>query len=157
MKQVLERTHDPVLSDLDSHDLIQAGLMKPGSIVTKKQPIRMSTIDNYQGEECKIVIISLTRSNNNGDIGFMKSPERLTVLLSRAREGMIMIGNAQTFLASKRGSDHWRELMQKLEAGGHVYDGIPLRCVKHPESTRTIKSAEEFDIYSPDGGCDSLW
>lgn len=38
------------------------------------------------------MIASLTRSNNTNDIGFMCAPERLNVLLSRARNGLILIG-----------------------------------------------------------------
>jgi hypothetical protein len=42
-------------------------------------------------------IILTTRSNSACAIGFMKSPERLNVLLSRARDGLILIGNMDTF------------------------------------------------------------
>ena len=41
--------------------------------------IRVATIDNYQGEEAKIVLISLVRSNASGNIGFLKEPERVNV------------------------------------------------------------------------------
>lgn len=58
------------------------------------------SVDNYQGEESDIVIASLTRSNASNDIGFMMAPERLNVLLSRARNGLIMIGNSNTFTKS---------------------------------------------------------
>ena len=57
-------------------------------------------MDNYQGEESEIFIASLTRSNDNGDIGFMAAPQRLNCLLSRARDGLIIIGNAGTSQAA---------------------------------------------------------
>ena len=55
--------------------------------------VRVATIDNYQGEEADIVIASLVRSNPEHVIGFLKEPERINVLLSRARVCEIIIGN----------------------------------------------------------------
>ena len=63
----------------------------------------MKTADNYQGEESNIVVISLTRSHAQHDIGFMFSPERLNVLLQRARNALIMVGNAKTFMNPRKG------------------------------------------------------
>ncbi len=40
-----------------------------------------------QGEEARIVVLSLTRNNKAGDIGFIKTPNRVNVMLSRAKEG----------------------------------------------------------------------
>ncbi|ROV88521.1 hypothetical protein VSDG_09328 [Cytospora chrysosperma] len=94
---------DPWLSDLDSFELIQAGLMTQAAAKVDKSPLRISTIDNYQGEESDIVIVSLTRSNDNGDIGFLAARERLNVLLSRARDCVIMIGNMETGAVLKCG------------------------------------------------------
>src|SRR5260370_25411840 len=86
---------DPVVGDLDAQELIRAGLLPPDSKVDK-QSLRLATIgmcsstfssvpdlalDNYQGEESDIVIVSLTRSNANHDIGFMYSAERVNVML----------------------------------------------------------------------------
>ncbi|KAI3547081.1 ATPase [Colletotrichum filicis] len=97
LRETLSSQNDPWLNDLDSFELIRAGLM---TAAAGKVPdgsgsgrIKLSTIDNYQGEESDIVIVSLTRSNNNGDIGFMKAPERLNVLCSRARECLCRIGS----------------------------------------------------------------
>ncbi|KAM3507032.1 hypothetical protein MY10362_002023 [Beauveria mimosiformis] len=109
LQEMLSRENDPLLNDLDSHELIRAGLLTVAAGKTTRSRLRLSTIDNYQGEESDIVIASLTRSNNRGDIGFMKSPERLNVLLSRARDAIIMFGNMETFLASSQGELCWEE------------------------------------------------
>ncbi|PKK55543.1 hypothetical protein RhiirC2_802117 [Rhizophagus irregularis] len=55
------------------------------------------TVDNFQGEEAKIVIISLVRncSGKYSSIGFLKSKNKSNVLLSRAKEGMYLIGNSK--------------------------------------------------------------
>jgi len=47
--------------------------------------VRVSTVDGYQGEENEIVLLSLVRSNRDGDIGFLKTNNRLCVALSRAK------------------------------------------------------------------------
>lgn len=65
-----------------------------------KQVLRVATIDNFQGEEAKVVIISLVRSSMiimMLSVGFLKSTSRINVLLSRAEHGMYMISNANTY------------------------------------------------------------
>lgn len=149
----LSKDNDPILNDLDSHELIQAGLTTPASANISKRKLRISTIDNYQGEESDIVIACLTRSNDGGDIGFMSSPQRVNVLLSRARNGLIMIGNADTFMNSRKGKEVWIPLMVQLKRDGHVYDGFPVKCEQHPDKTALLTEKEHFDTVCPDGGC----
>ena len=172
----LSKENDPVLNDLDSFDLVRAGLLSNAGAQMSKRRIKISTIgkrlcllltpnyvmvdvcvDNYQGEESDIVIASLTRSNDAGDIGFMAAPERLNVLLSRAREALIMIGNANTFLASRRAKEAWEPLFNKLKENGHVYDGLPVKCAQHPTRLNLLQRAEDFDKECPDGGCAEPW
>ncbi|KAF2189155.1 P-loop containing nucleoside triphosphate hydrolase protein [Zopfia rhizophila CBS 207.26] len=153
LRRKLMKDNDPILNDLDSWDLIRAGLMSPAAAKISKRPIKISTIDNYQGEESDIVIASLTRSNAAGEIGFMASPQRVNVLLSRARNALIMIGNAETFMTSRKGKDVWIPLMEQLKRDGHVYDGVPVKCERHPDKTALLSKKEDFDMVCPDGGC----
>lgn len=55
--------------------------------------VRISTVDNYQGEENDIILLSLVRSNNFDQIGFLKTSNRICVALSRARNGLYIFGN----------------------------------------------------------------
>lgn len=87
----------------------------------------------------------------------MAAPERLNVLLSRARDGLIMIGNYDTFLSSRRGQKTWQPLIDDLKSKGCVYDGVPVVCKRHPERTAIIKLPEDFDTTCPDGGCSEPW
>jgi len=165
---------DAVLSDLDSRDLVRAGLISESNAKSVKKQIRIATIgrsccattmvfyakrsiDNYQGEESDIVIASLTRSNRNHDIGFMSSPERLNVLLSRARDGLIMIGNVQTFTNARKGADLWVKLADHLKKHGNIYDGLPVFCEQHPDHRSLLKTPTDFDTECPDGGCTRPW
>ena len=69
-------------------------------------PIRLKTVDKFQGMERNIIIVSTVRSDKlikggliekNADIGFAKAPERLNVALSRARRLLIVVGNLKFF------------------------------------------------------------
>lgn len=153
----LRKDNDPVLNDLDSYDLVRAGLLSQASANHSKRPIRLSTIDNYQGEESDIVIATLTRSNKKGDIGFMAAPQRLNVLLSRARNILIMVGNANTFTISKKGKEVWAPFIKGLMAKSHLYDGLPVKCEQHPNRTAILQKVEDFDTRCPDGGCPLPW
>jgi superfamily I DNA and/or RNA helicase len=73
-------------------------------------PVRLKTVDKFQGMERNIVIVSTVRSNkisrngiveSNSDIGFAKAPERLNVALSRARRLLIVVGNLHFFESYK--------------------------------------------------------
>ena len=116
-----------------------------------------SVPDNYQGQESDIVIISMTRSNPSYDIGFMISPERLNVLLSRARNAMIMVGNASTFLNSRKGHELYSRLIDLLSKGSHLYEGFPVKCQRHPHRTALLRSPQDFDTECCDGGCSEPW
>lgn len=103
------------------------------------------------------MISSLTRSNASHDIGFMYAPERLNVLLSRARNAFIMIGNADTFLNARKGKELWTRFFELLRKGNHVYDGLPVRCERHPDRMVDLKGPADFDQECPDGGCKEPW
>ena len=157
LKQLLGTENDPILNDLDTHDLVRAGLVQPMTVNPNQRKIRLATIDNYQGEESDIVVASLTRSNPRHDIGFMSEPERLNVLLSRARNALILIGNPETFLKARKGKVIWTKFWGLLQDGGHVYDGFPTKCEQHPETTSILRQTCDFDIECPDGGCKEPW
>lgn len=114
-------------------------------------------LDNYQGEESDIVIVSLTRSNPNQSIGFMRKPERLNVLLSRARNGLIIVGNGETFLGAKGEDNIWSRFFELLRKGNHIYDGLPVKCELHPNRTTELRLPEDFDKWTPYGGCNQTW
>jgi hypothetical protein len=87
----------------------------------------------------------------------MAAPQRVNVLLSRARNALIMIGNAETFMNSRKGRDVWVPLMDQLKQRGHVYDGFPVQCEQHPERKLLLATKEAFDMMCPDGGCAEPW
>lgn len=58
--------------------------------------IRISTIDSFQGQEQTMIILSLVRSNEEGQIGFLKDYRRMNVALTRAKELLYVIGDSAT-------------------------------------------------------------
>lgn len=61
-----------------------------------RQLITVNTVDGFQGQERDIIVISLVRANDQGDIGFLRDLRRMNVAITRARMKLIIIGNAAT-------------------------------------------------------------
>ncbi|KAK4872927.1 hypothetical protein RN001_014956 [Aquatica leii] len=91
--------------------------------------VRITVLDNYQGEENKIILLSLVRNNKIGKIGFLKIENRVCVALSRAKEGFYIMGNMD-FLGQS----------------------LLLQCQIHPEQTTQVTLPEDFSKV-PEGGC----
>ena len=58
--------------------------------------MRISTIDSFQGQEKEVIILSLVRSNDDNDIGFLKDYRRMNVAITRAKEKLFVIGDSAT-------------------------------------------------------------
>ncbi|TMW58314.1 hypothetical protein Poli38472_011902 [Pythium oligandrum] len=118
--------------------------------------IRLATVDNFQGEEAKIILVSLVRSTiqkgeeGRSTIGFLKIPNRINVLLSRAMHGMYLVGHG-ALLREK--SEHWRKVIEILEEDECIGDGLPIHCQKHPDDHRVVRLPKDFKVEAPHGGC----
>ena len=58
--------------------------------------IAVNTIDSFQGQERDIVYISMTRSNDEGEIGFLADVRRMNVAMTRARKKLVIVGDSAT-------------------------------------------------------------
>ena len=74
---------------------------------TYQKNMQCSSVDNFQGEEDDIIIMSLVRSSERGNIGFLKEEQRVNVLLSKTRHGMLIVGSKSTLLQSSKGGPVW--------------------------------------------------
>jgi ATP-dependent RNA/DNA helicase IGHMBP2 len=62
--------------------------------------ISVNTIDSFQGQERDVVYIGLTRSNTEGEIGFLNDIRRMNVAMTRARKKLVVIGDSSTLASS---------------------------------------------------------
>ncbi len=86
--------------------------------------MRISTIDSFQGQEKEIIILSLVRSNDDGDIGFLKDYRRMNVAITRAKEKLFVIGDSATIGA----------------------DGFYTSFLTYIEKSGTYKTVWEFEM-----------
>lgn len=111
--------------------------------------IKVSTVDNYQGEENDIVLLSLVRSNEFSKIGFLKINNRVCVALSRAKIGFYCIGN---FDLMSQNSLKWAKIIESAKQTGNYGEYLTLSCGLHENNDIQVKEQNDFDL-RPDGGC----
>lgn len=143
LHQRLGASCDIWLSDKDRNLLLSDELLAlgiEGRVTKDKVPIsemlRLTSVDNFQGEEAKIVILTTVRSG--GSAGFLKSPNRINVACSRAREGFYIIGNSGTLSQVPM----WRSVIDLFE--GRIGPAIMTCCHTHPEHRAAVQRPEDF-------------
>ncbi|KAK3614181.1 hypothetical protein LTR56_027417 [Elasticomyces elasticus] len=159
----LSSTFNIVLNDRDEVDLHKEGIDNFGddtapagpvrhtSVVRGSllQAIRIATIDNFQGEEAKVVVVSLVRSNAKNNPGFLKTSNRINVLLSRAKNGMYIIGNGDTMSQVEM----WADVMQIFKQDHCFGPTLQLCCPRHEDTPLEVAIPEDFLRLAPEAGC----
>ncbi|KAJ6004573.1 hypothetical protein N7522_006218, partial [Penicillium canescens] len=114
---------------------------------TLLQTLRLATVDNFQGEEAKVIVVSLVRSNSKRKVGFLRTENRINVLLSRAQHGMYLIGNAETYLNVPM----WADVHSQLFRANAVGTELALCCPRHPDTPILCSEPHDFERKSPEG------
>eukprot|EP01018_Ginkgo_biloba_P035956 Gb_31147 [translate_table: standard] len=109
------------------------------------QTIQVQTIDRFQGSENQIIIVSLVRSNKEGNIGHLGERNRLCVSVSRARSGIYLCGNDMTLATSQ----DWRTLMNYFKEQECMGNFIYLCCPRHPHSPPLVIDCNDVDLFNP--------
>ncbi|KAF1833598.1 P-loop containing nucleoside triphosphate hydrolase protein [Decorospora gaudefroyi] len=151
-REALEKDGFAVDDDSTNQNLASDAQGYQSKPLEKKQLselLRIATVDNFQGEEAKIIIVSLVRSNEKQNVGFLKTTNRINVLLSRAQHGMYLIGNADTYSSVEM----WQKVISMLRATDSVGNALALCCPRHPETVIEIQQPDDFAKVSPEGGC----
>lgn len=116
---------------------------------TLLKSVRVATVDNFQGEEAKVIVISLVRSNPQSNCGFLRTSNRINVLLSRAQHGMYIIGNANTY----KEVPMWADVIRMLAARDNLGTKLELQCARHPKTPILVSQPDHFVQFSPESGC----
>ncbi|KAH9038181.1 hypothetical protein EDB85DRAFT_526111 [Lactarius pseudohatsudake] len=146
------------VDERDEEQLERTGLVGDDDIgfaqVQVARHIRIGTVDTFQGQEAKIVIISLVRNSGTfeegkSSIGFLKSPNRINVALSRAKHGLYILGNASNL----RKNETWRTVLDEMEKEDQLGYAFPIICSRHPDERQLISEPEQIPTRAPGGGC----
>ena len=86
-----------------------------------KKSITINTIDGFQGQERDVVLISLVRSNEEGNIGFLRELRRMNVAITRAKMKLIIVGAADTLTRHP----FYKKLYEYVERDGKVVRSAP--------------------------------
>ena len=119
---------------------------------SKFEGVRITAVDNFQGEENDIILLSLVRSNENGKVGFLKIENRVCVALSRAKKGFYCFGN---FALLKESCCLWKDILCYLEQKGKLGSFLLLNCYNHPNMKTEIHTVDDFKKV-PEGGCNRM-
>ncbi|KAK0470915.1 hypothetical protein IW261DRAFT_1586260 [Armillaria novae-zelandiae] len=143
------------VDERDEDQLARAGMDDERHVeqVAVSNHVRLGTVDNFQGEEAKIVIVSLVRNSGTFDsensIGFLKSPNRINVALSRAQHGLYILGNASNLCQNPT----WKTIIDEMEQQDQIGFGFPAVCPRHPEQRHVIMEPGQLSDVAPKGGC----
>ncbi|KAI1129725.1 hypothetical protein F5Y10DRAFT_290554 [Nemania abortiva] len=155
LRKRLRNSFEIVLGDRDIDDLDREGLeidVEAAPEIQKKslgRCLRLATVDNFQGEEAEIVVISLVRSNPDGRCGFLRTSNRINVLLSRAKHGMYIFGNSTTYANVRM----WSDIIGMLKSEGNFGTKLPLQCPRHKDKAIEVGCLDDFSKLSPEAGC----
>lgn len=101
--------------------------------------IEVSSVDAFQGREKDIIILSCVRSNEHSSIGFLSDPRRLNVALTRARYGLVILGNPKVLSKQLL----WNTLLSYFKENNCLVEG-PLTNLK-PSMIQLSKPKRTFD------------
>ena len=86
----------------------------------KNIDVKVYNVDEFQGNEVNYLIFSTVRSNMDGDIGFLNDFRRMNVAITRAKFGMVILGNWRTLIKSKL----WGHLIEHYHKKHMIFEGV---------------------------------
>eukprot|EP00043_Microstomoeca_roanoka_P016270 m.165419 g.165419 ORF g.165419 m.165419 type:complete len:791 (-) comp16424_c0_seq1:136-2508(-) len=106
--------------------------------------LRILTVDQSQGSEADIVVLSCVRSNSRGDIGFVKNPNRLNVAVSRTRFRLIVVGDEKTIGARDA---NWAQLYRACRKVSSVGDIAPFSLNESHDQQQDEDDSDSLSSY----------
>ncbi|KAF1968342.1 hypothetical protein BU23DRAFT_592152 [Bimuria novae-zelandiae CBS 107.79] len=146
LRAVMRADFEIVLSDIDEEKLAREGFEaedkpKDNTVAATEQSNRKRPLEMKKMTDLF--------SNPDQKVGFLRTTNRINVLLSRARNGMYLIGNTDTY----SNVPMWQKVIALLGAKGCVGTSLALCCPRHPDKIISVDQPDDFGKYSPEGGC----
>ncbi|CAD8149388.1 unnamed protein product [Paramecium pentaurelia] len=134
----------------------QVNILQKYFIKQSLNQVIVQTVDNYQGEENDIVIISLVRNNQNNQnqLGFLGDEKRINVALSRAKIGLYVFGNFDFIKAVSSNVSLWQKILVLAGTKQCLKDSITLKCLTH-STLRNVKQPNDWSKFEA-GCCDKI-
>ncbi len=86
--------------------------------------ITVNTVDGFQGQERDMIYISMVRSNETGEIGFLSDERRMNVALTRAKRKLIVIGDSGTIASKSKFYNRFLDYISEIEAYRSAFELI---------------------------------
>ncbi|KAG6034568.1 hypothetical protein E4U19_005589 [Claviceps sp. Clav32 group G5] len=74
--------------------------------------VELGSVDGFQGREKEAIVVSLVRSNPEGEVGFLGEKRRLNVAMTRPKRSLIVIGDSETMKRGSRFLQRWMEFLE---------------------------------------------
>nr|CAD7611240.1 unnamed protein product [Timema genevievae] len=113
--------------------------------VLSKSPnkkVQVKMVNDFEGKENSLILLSLVRSNGNGKIDEMKNEKLVCTMLSRAKKGLYIIGDIDTLAKC---SPVWFKIQNTLVKEEAIGEFITLRCRTHPDHLTQVSQPQDFD------------
>ncbi|KAL9613848.1 MAG: hypothetical protein Q9167_001646 [Letrouitia subvulpina] len=129
------------LSDADKESLVGKRALPEEELRSRSKSsidlasmVRFASVDGFQGQEAKVIILSAVRSNPHERTGFLSITNRINVACSRARDGFYILGNSKVLKTVAM----WRTIIDDFERKGRLGTREPVRLYSKPLSYHAV-------------------
>lgn len=104
--------------------------------------VKVGTVDSFQGQETDIVVFSCVRSNEVREMGFLRDARRLCVAITRAKRGLIIVGDKQVLQTCH----HWAALLESCGERSCMMEADDLGSFESEEESSNKKNIDPQDV-----------